>query len=83
MTNAELIAIKWLQTTKVSCNIYRCFSPYFLELLDNGFQEDLLLHLPPDTFEFYEATKSFMSCTISEFVQAIANGIEKRKNAPN
>ena len=78
MTNAESIAVKWLQTTKVSCACYRYFSHYFLELLDNGFQKDLLLQLPPDTFESYEATKSFMSCTISEFVQAIANGIEKK-----
>jgi len=80
MTESESIAVKWLQTTMMQNSAYRFYSRYFEELLNNGFQEELLLKLPPDTFETYEATKNIMSCTISEFVQAIVNGIKKRKS---
>jgi hypothetical protein len=79
MTESESIAVKWLQTTTMRNSAYRYYSPYFSELLDNGFEEHYLLKLPPDTFETYEATKTFMSCTISEFVNAIVKGIKTRE----
>ncbi len=68
MTQAENIAIAWLQTTMMSNSAYPYYAPYFEQLLTDGWTEPMLLKLRPYTFEVYEAAKTIAPCTIAEFL---------------